>query len=163
MIVEYSGPICYKTSRGVKFNSYFSTVLTFDHMYTNYIMSSTGKDTTSRTTRNPPQRGVSSRRNSYSNRNRRRSKEDNDSRRHEDEKMLGDQRYDEENKFSERRRRDDDKKSGDRRYGDEKKENQTREIQKILTIDDPKEQVKRFLLMLGDKKALESLDGYWKV
>jgi hypothetical protein len=53
LIVEYSGPIYYKTSRGVKFNSYFSTVLTFDHMYTNYIMSSTGKDTTSNWWRKP--------------------------------------------------------------------------------------------------------------
>jgi len=124
-------------------------------------MTLTGKDTMPRSARYPPQRVVRSRRNSYSNRNRR-SKEDNDSRRREDEKMLGDRRYDEK-KSSERRRRDDDKKSGDRRYDDEKKENQTREIQKILTIDDPKEQVKRFLLMLGDKKALESLDGYQKV
>ena len=40
-----------------------------------------------------------------------------------------------------------------------------REIQKILTLDDAKEQVKRFLLMLGDKKALDSIDlaGYQRV
>ncbi|CAC5386585.1 unnamed protein product [Mytilus coruscus] len=51
-----------------------------------------------------------------------------------------------------------------RRYGDERRDHQRRdrEIQKILTIDDPKEQVRRFLLMLGDQKALDSIDlaGY---
>ncbi|XP_071135689.1 zinc finger C3H1 domain-containing protein-like [Mytilus edulis] len=64
----------------------------------------------------------------------------------------------------ERRKKKDNEEVNRRRYGDDRRDHQkrNREIQKILTIDDPKEQVRRFLLMLGDQKALDSIDlaGY---
>ncbi|XP_052087400.1 zinc finger C3H1 domain-containing protein-like [Mytilus californianus] len=65
---------------------------------------------------------------------------------------------------NERRKKKENEEVDRRRYGDERRDHQRRdrEIQKILTIDDPKEQVRRFLLMLGDQKALDSIDlaGY---